>query len=288
MSSTVHHPQDLDAALLYGRPCARKAGKSLAAKAGEPASASPRRRCISDAEEPCFIGDRAMLQLQRRLARDPDLVPAPPLPIDAGPSLHHVAWRLCAVASIAALAAWAMTPAAPKPAADTVVQAAAAPPLTATPVRLVHVSAAIELPRAPAAMQATPMVAAAFVPEQARPQMMQPEPALQQQAGQPSETGKSAALAPDEIALLIKRGKEQAANGDISAARLLLQRAADAGSAEAALALGSTFDPLVVKRLGAIGVQTDAAKAREWYQKAAALGSNLAPRQLANLAEAGR
>ncbi len=77
-------------------------------------------------------------------------------------------------------------------------------------------------------------------------------------------------------------------NGDISSARLLLRRAAEAGNAEAALALGSTFDPTVIARLGAIGVRTDAEKAREWYRRAAALGSSLASQQLANLASSGQ
>ena len=53
--------------------------------------------------------------------------------------------------------------------------------------------------------------------------------------------------------------------GDLAAARLLLRRAAEAGSAEAALALGATFDPLVIRRLGAIGAAPDAAQARKWY-----------------------
>jgi TPR repeat protein len=77
-------------------------------------------------------------------------------------------------------------------------------------------------------------------------------------------------------------------NGDISAARLLLQRAAEAGSAEAALALGSTFDPVVIRQLGAVGVQGDAATAREWYQRAAQAGSRAAAQQLAKLAATGQ
>jgi hypothetical protein len=36
------------------------------------------------------------------------------------------------------------------------------------------------------------------------------------------------------------------------------------------------------------GVPQDYAKAREWYEKAAALGSNTASQQIAHLAEAGR
>ena len=94
-------------------------------------------------------------------------------------------------------------------------------------------------------------------------------------------------LRPDseEIATLIKRGKDLLDNGDLSAARLLLRRAAEAGSAEGALMLGSTFDPVVLQRLGAIGARPDLVKARQWYQRAAELGSSAASQQLADLAD---
>jgi hypothetical protein len=99
-----------------------------------------------------------------------------------------------------------------------------------------------------------------------------------------SQTGnKSKLLDAGEIGLLIKRGKDLITNGDFAAARLLLKRAADSGSGEAALALGATFDPSFIHQLGAIGIQPDVDRAREWYQKAAALGSNTASKQLANL-----
>ena len=91
---------------------------------------------------------------------------------------------------------------------------------------------------------------------------------------------------PDDVetSTLIKLGQDFVKNGDFSSARLLLGRAAKAGSAAAALSLGETFDPLLIRRLGAIGVQPDVAKAREWYQLAAQLGSNTAAQHLAKLA----
>jgi TPR repeat protein len=89
----------------------------------------------------------------------------------------------------------------------------------------------------------------------------------------------------EEIAILVKRGNDFLADGDIAAARLLLRRAAEAGSAEGALALGTTFDPIALKRLGAIGAIADLAQARQWYQCAAELGSSAASQQLAGLAD---
>jgi hypothetical protein len=90
----------------------------------------------------------------------------------------------------------------------------------------------------------------------------------------------------EEIAILVKRGNDLLADGDIAAARLLLRRAAEAGSAEGALALGTTFDPVALQRIGAIGAVADLAKARRWYQRAAELGSSTASQQLAGLADA--
>jgi hypothetical protein len=91
------------------------------------------------------------------------------------------------------------------------------------------------------------------------------------------------ALDDSEIAMLIKRGNSLLKDGDFTAARLVFERGADAGSAEAALALGSTYDPLVIKRLGAIMVRPDVENARKWYQIAADRGSADAKLQLANL-----
>jgi len=73
------------------------------------------------------------------------------------------------------------------------------------------------------------------------------------------------------------------AAGDFAAARVLFERAANAGSAEGAQSLGSTYDPLVIKRLGALMVKPDIETARKWYQLAADRGSAAAKLQLANL-----
>jgi TPR repeat protein len=87
---------------------------------------------------------------------------------------------------------------------------------------------------------------------------------------------------------LIKLGQDFVRNRDFSSARLVLRRAAEAGSAAAALSLGETFDPRVIQQLDAIGVQPDPAKAREWYERAAKLGSDAASQHLASLARASK
>lgn len=95
-------------------------------------------------------------------------------------------------------------------------------------------------------------------------------------------------LDPDEIGRLIKRGQQLLGSGDIAPARLLLQRAALGGSAQAALILGGTFDPDVLREIGVLGFAPNPAKAREWYQKALELGANEASRRLDRLAQAQR
>lgn len=95
-------------------------------------------------------------------------------------------------------------------------------------------------------------------------------------------------LNPDELADLMSRGSSFLKNGDFAAARILLHRAAEVGSADAALMLGKTFDPLYLNELGAIGIQPDIAQARQWYQKAVQLGSEVAAQRLANLAQTPR
>jgi TPR repeat protein len=92
----------------------------------------------------------------------------------------------------------------------------------------------------------------------------------------------------DEIAVLLKRGKDLIANGDLAAARLVLQRAANANDAEAALALGATYDPYVLRALKVYGFKADPDMARVWYEKARELGSAAAPRRLEMLASGMR
>lgn len=90
-----------------------------------------------------------------------------------------------------------------------------------------------------------------------------PAAASQQPAPKPAET-----LPPELMAALMKRGDQALGLGDIAAARLLYQRAADAGSAPASTALGKTYDPGYL----ASGQAPDPARAAEYYSKALALG----------------
>lgn len=87
----------------------------------------------------------------------------------------------------------------------------------------------------------------------------------------------------DELAALLKRARGLLAIGDIVSARLLLERAADAQEASAALLLARTYDPEVLGTPDARSITPDPAKAREWYRKAAELGSPDAQQRLAQM-----
>jgi len=91
-------------------------------------------------------------------------------------------------------------------------------------------------------------------------------------------------LTPNEIAALVRRAQELLASGELQGARELLNRAAEARDARAALLLAKTFDPMASRRLGATDTGPDVAQARNWYQRAREWGSPEAQRQLDALA----
>jgi TPR repeat protein len=95
-------------------------------------------------------------------------------------------------------------------------------------------------------------------------------------------------LDPNDMAVLLSRGMDFLNSGDFASARVTLRRAAEAGNAEAALALGSTYDPSVLRQFGAITIAADIVQAREWYEKALRLGSAAAAHRLATLAQPAR
>ncbi len=294
MSSPIHLDEDIDPALMYAPPWAReRVPAEIAGRPATPLTDTDERNRDPTRLALQFSGDRAMLELQRQLALNPHLIPEPSA--KAGSVVRPILIRLCGVISFAALVAWGMVsyhgiekPVGIMPAevstsvisgdrvdVELLRPAIAAPQMeeavTANVLAAPAVVAAAPLPAASVdAIAATPVPAQTIAPPPAQP-APRPDnrPALRLDSG--------------ELEMLVKRGNEFIANGDLAAARLLLRRAAEAGSAEAALALGATFDPVVMQRLGAIGTTPDIAQARQWYQRAAELGSNAALQRLAGL-----
>jgi len=88
---------------------------------------------------------------------------------------------------------------------------------------------------------------------------------------------------PDEVAALLKQGRELVALGKFRFARLLLEQAAEAKNASAAFTLGQTYDPLIERSAVRLDAPPDIAMARAWYEKAKDLGSAEAAQRLSLL-----
>lgn len=114
---------------------------------------------------------------------------------------------------------------------------------------------------------------------QAQTPVPQPAPV----ATPPAPPPPARTLDADTLAGLMARAKSLLTVGDIVAARLLLERAANAQDATAAFLLAQTYDPAVLGTSDARRIAADATAARDWYQKAAALGSAEARQHLAQL-----
>jgi TPR repeat protein len=68
------------------------------------------------------------------------------------------------------------------------------------------------------------------------------------------------------------RASELLAQGDIGAARTVLERAVEMGSAKASFALAETYDPRILSGWRTYGTRGDTSKAREFYARAVAGG----------------
>jgi hypothetical protein len=127
----------------------------------------------------------------------------------------------------------------------------------------------------PAAASAPPAAASAPPPTASAPPAAATAPPAVAPAPQPT-----LAMSPDEIAALLKRGRDLIAAGDVASARLVLTHLADSGVAEASFVLATTFDPTVLENLRVVGMKPDPAKAKAWYSRAADQGSLEAKQRL--------
>lgn len=86
-----------------------------------------------------------------------------------------------------------------------------------------------------------------------------------------------------EALRFVARGKQMLQNGDVDGARLFFERAMNAGAAEGALELGTTFDPVGLRELGAIGLQPNPTRAAALYRQAQQMGAPAAVDRLRRL-----
>jgi TPR repeat protein len=84
---------------------------------------------------------------------------------------------------------------------------------------------------------------------------------------------------------MVASGDRHFEQGNIEAARMFFQRAAEDGLPVAALKMAATYDPAELDRLGieVQGAIADPAQARKWYERARALGAPEAEERLARI-----
>jgi TPR repeat protein len=85
-------------------------------------------------------------------------------------------------------------------------------------------------------------------------------------------TKSTVAIGPEEADKLYRRAEGLVADGDFAGARLLLERAVEAGHAGAIFMLASTYDPNVLGKVNALGIKGEPEKAKALYQQALAAG----------------
>ena len=107
------------------------------------------------------------------------------------------------------------------------------------------------------------------------PQSLVPAARAGNEAAAPSKT-----LDAETLATLMTRARSMLTLGDIAAARLLLERAANAQDATAAFLLAQTYDPAVLGVRDTRSITPDPVMARDWYRKAASFGSAAAQQRL--------
>lgn len=162
-----------------------------------------------------------------------------------------------------------------KPSVEKPVFVAETAPPTAAPATSVVVAKAVAA--APAPAPAAPVAAPGPVAS-AMPVALKPPDGAKAASSPPT-----AGAAGGEAARLCAQGLVALANGDLAGARLWLQRAADAGDARAWMALGAAYDPRTLARLGVVGAPGDIARARDYYNHAAAAGVAGATERIAAL-----
>jgi hypothetical protein len=302
--------RDRDAASMYAPPWARDGATDAADAAiasGKLRSVLPPAPLLQEPErrrrEPAaFEGDIALREMRARSPLDPDAVPEPPVVGSRGSSYSLLA-RLSGAVGFAALAAVFVvsgTPGSRQDAGDE-----GAKPFWS---RLFGASVTREAPSTPKVAERkaevtdrpVPMMErfAAATPVAEPPVTTQPPQQLPQQqlpqqqaveapapAAPPQLSPPAPALDREEIAALYKRGEQLIQQGDVAAARLMFARAAKVGDARSALALGASYDPDVLRKLGVLGVAADAALARDWYAKASSFGSREAAQRIELMAQ---
>ena len=92
------------------------------------------------------------------------------------------------------------------------------------------------------------------------------------EATSPEQPAATVSQGDPEVARLMVRASALLGQGNIGAARIVLEHAAETGSAQASFMLAETYDPAILAAWGTYGTRGEATKARELYAKAHAGG----------------
>jgi hypothetical protein len=128
---------------------------------------------------------------------------------------------------------------------------------------------------APAATATLALADDTTAPETARPVPLSTRAQTAQMPGVMSHAGSAPAASMVTAALaevMVRRADALLQHGDVSAARLLYERAAAAGSGHAATAMGRTFDTAFLAGISVVGLSADPALAAKWYRRGLDLG----------------
>ena len=181
----------------------------------------------------------------------------------------------------------AAAPAAPAPTAVAAAPPAPLPAVVTPPTASAPATASA--PSAPtiAAPAGETVALAEPQPESSRRVETLPPPEMPAAAPTPAPAAAAALapaqLTPAEIQELVNRGAQLLATGDIAAARVFFERAAEQGSAAAATAAGKTYDPLYLEETHVRGIRGDPVTAAKWYRRASAAGDKEADLRMQKL-----
>lgn len=287
MSSPIRRADQVDPELMYAPPRARKQGQAMQNELSTSAGDQPERL----GGHPDSSDDRAMMEVQDLRSLDPEWMPKPP----AGDrNWWRITFRAAGVLFFAAAIAWIV--------------------VSIPSVRLllrgasfwgnsVSSNPAEQFPKTRLANRQEDVSAKAgqesgnLKESKSRPDQLS---AVAPAHSVPVATTRVAPRAsdqvrrdfvtrqldPEELASMRLHADHFIKSGDLSSARLLLERAAEAGDGNAALTLAGTFDPNVLKTLGFQEGAVDIEMARLWYERAERFGSAEARDRLQQLATA--
>ena len=252
-----------------------------------------------------FEGDVALVELRSRLGPErlgperfaPERIPEPLVPLSTAPTFSGLPRLIGTVAMTAAVAGvagyiWGFKLSAKIPELTVTSRLANVLPALSTSVasrtassRDFDPSAAartsIDLAPVDTRSAANP-VASADTAQRPALLPMPPQTVSPSVAPQRPLAGEDASV----IAAKMKIGVELMTYGEVTAARAMFQRVAEAGEGAGAFALAETYDPLVLGGLRLREkIMPDVALARTWYEKAKNLGSLEARDRISRLAQ---